>query len=143
MLGQARPNSITKGTKRTTTSRSQHQMINFHFMKGPLWSLPCLIPDTLQIISVWKSIYISFETHLPIPTGRILFTFFVSLTDSSGGLKCKTFCKMCSCKNSAENLQRFCRFFFAIFLQIFCNFFAIFLQIFCKKCEKIFKKRKN
>ena len=106
-------------------------MINFHFMKGPLWSLPCLIPDTLQIISVWKSIYISFETHLPIPTGRILFTFFVSLTDSSGGLKCKTFCKMCSCKKSAKNLQKFCRFFckfFAILLQFFCNCFANFLQ---------------
>ncbi len=42
---------------------------------------------------------------------------------------------MCSCKNSAKNLQKFCRFFckiFATFLQLFCNFFAIFLQFFCK-----------
>ena len=57
-----------------------------------------------------------------------------SVTDSSRGLKCKTFCKMCSCKNSAKNLQKFCRFFckiFATFLQLLCNFFAIFLQIFC------------
>ena len=41
---------------------------------------------------------------------------------------------MCSCKNSAKNLQKFCRFFckiFATFLQLFCNFFATFLQFFC------------
>ena len=58
---------------------------------------------------------------------------FWKITDSSRGLKCKTFCKMCSCKNSAKNLQKFCRFFcnffatflqlFATFLQLFCNFF--------------------
>ena len=55
----------------------------------------------------------------------------VYLTDSSRGLKCKTFCKMCSCKKSAKNLQKFCRFFckfFAILLQFFCNCFANFLQ---------------
>ena len=82
-----------------------------------------------------------------------------TFTDSSRGLKCKTFCKMGSCKNSAKNLQKFCRFFattfrkiFATtFLQLFCNFFAIFLQIFCKFfanflqkiCKFFFKKRKE
>ena len=58
---------------------------------------------------------------------------FSTVTDSSRGLKCKTFCKMCSRKNSAKNLQKFCRFFckiFATFLQFFCNFFAIFFQFF-------------
>ena len=66
---------------------------------------------------------------------------FLGLTDSSRGLKCKTFCKMCSCKNSAKNLQKFCRFFckiFATFLQLLCNFFLIFLQIFCKIFCKFF-----
>ena len=63
----------------------------------------------------------------------------MELTDSSRGLKCKTFCKMCSCKNSAKNLQKFCRFFFKIFatflqffFQFFCKFFAIFFQFFFK-----------
>ena len=31
---------------------------------------------------------------------------------------------MCSCKNSAKNLQKFCRFFYNNFLQNFCKFFA-------------------
>ena len=55
----------------------------------------------------------------------------LKLTDSSPGLKCKTFCKMCRCENSAKNLQ-FCRFFCNNFLKNFCKFWPIFLQIFCK-----------
>ena len=50
----------------------------------------------------------------------IFFTTFLS----SRGVKCKTFCKMCSCKNSAKILQ--------IFFQLYCNFFATFLQFFFK-----------
>ena len=53
---------------------------------------------------------------------------------------------MCSCKNSAKNLQKFCRF-FAKFLQLFCNFFATFLQFFCKffakNVKKFFQKKKR
>ena len=52
------------------------------------------------------------------------------VTDSSRGLKCKTFCKMCSCKNSAKIFQIFLQQFYTIFLKIFLNFFTIFLQFF-------------
>ena len=69
----------------------------------------------------------------PLKIGKLeaRTSLFQTVTDSSRGLKCKTFCKMCSCKKSAKNLQKFCRFFckfFAILLQFFCNCFANFLQ---------------
>ena len=114
-----------------------------------------LVDKSLKYSKIIPKIYLfDFMSFLACSDSTIEAYSFTNLTDSSRGLKCKTFCKMCSCKNSAKNLQKFCRFFckiFATFLQLFCNFFAIFLQLFCNFFatflqsffKNFFKKRKE
>ena len=60
-------------------------------------------PQARRIAETVRAKVEKFRTYLPIL--HTLCNPGMYITDSSRGLRCKNFCKMCSCKNGAKFLQ--------------------------------------